>query len=562
MANISKIKRDRMLTFLNNIRESHKDDDDVLISINEIENEILNKKYGLVWEEHSEEVEERMAEETPVFTEVHDKEISLTDGSYNFLLEGDNLHSLHLLEKTHREKIDVIYIDPPYNTGSNDFIYDDQIVGTDDTFRHSKWLSFMSKRLRIAKKLLKDTGFIMVSINDIELCQLRMLCDQIFGEQNFLATLVWQSTPGSNTGTDIKTVTEYIVCYASNKPLSHTGTQLVDCDESKYKLSDSYEAKRGKFTINKLDRRMTGHHYSESLNYPIAAPDGSMIYPGGLQQKQPHWNWRWSKEKVEWGIKNDFILFRKSPDGRWAIYFKQYYLVDNNDTPIVRALPYQNLLKIDGANSARGTQEVMSIMNRKAFDYPKPLSLMKYILGIHSSKDITVLDFFAGSGTTGQAVLELNKEDGGSRKFILCTNNENNICEDVTYPRLQTIITGIRQDGKKYSDGIPTNLKYYKTDYVSKKSDNLTSDLINHINEMIQLEYHVKIDKEKYISILSDEDADELEKNWEKYPNICAIYISRNVLLNATQRNLFESKECFVIPDYYFRNELKEAGEA
>ena len=184
------------------------------------------------------------------------------------------------------------------------------------------------------------------------------------------------------------------------------------------------------------------------------------------------------------------------------------------------------------------------------------------MVSLHDDSGGIVLDFFAGSGTTGQAVLELNKEDGGNRKFILCTNNENGICDNVTYPRLETVITGTRPDGSKYSDGIPADLKYYHTDYVPKNSGTLAQDLISHIDEMIQLEYGVKIDREKYISILTDEDADELEKNWQNFPNIRAIYISRSVLLTGKQRELFETKDCFVIPDYYFREELRDAGEA
>lgn len=160
MANLSQLRRQRMLAFLEKMREQHKDDDEVLVAINEVENEINEKKYGLVWEEHSEEVEERMVDEVPIFVEDKDKEITMTDNGYNFLLEGDNLHSLHLLEKTHKEKIDVIYIDPPYNTGNEDFIYDDNYVDKEDAFRHSKWLSFMKSRLTVAKKLLSIDGVI------------------------------------------------------------------------------------------------------------------------------------------------------------------------------------------------------------------------------------------------------------------------------------------------------------------------------------------------------------------------------------------------------------------
>ena len=173
-----------------------------------------------------------------------------------------------------------------------------------------------------------------------------------------------------------------------------------------------------------------------------------------------------------------------------------------------------------------------------------------------------MLDFFAGSGTTGHAVMNLNKEDGGTRRFILCTNNENKICEEVTYQRIKTLITGKRSDGSKYSDGEKANLKYYVTDFISKESGNVTDELISHVSEMIQLEYGVKIDKKSYVTILDDDDADELEKNWDNYDNIKAIFISRHVLLTGKQKSLFGSKNCYTIPDYYFREELREVGEA
>lgn len=156
MANLSQQRRERMIAFLETLKEQHTDDDS-LIALGEIEKELKSKKYGLVWEEHEEAVDIQMKTQIPVFTEVKEKEIYADEnGAYNFLLEGDNLHSLYLLEKTHRGKIDVIYIDPPYNTGSKDFVYDDEFVVKEDGFRHSKWLSFMAERLRIAKKLISN----------------------------------------------------------------------------------------------------------------------------------------------------------------------------------------------------------------------------------------------------------------------------------------------------------------------------------------------------------------------------------------------------------------------
>ena len=195
MPNLSQEKRQRMLAYLDKIKEEHKNNDEILIALGEIENELTSKKYGLVWEKHEEEVDRMMQDNIPVFTEIKEREIKATnDNSYNFLLEGDNLHSLKLLEKTHAGKIDVIYIDPPYNTGNQDFIYDDAFVDKTDGYSHSKWLSFMSERLEIAKRLLSDKGVIFISIDNNELAQLKLLCDEIFGEANFIQNFKWNKT--------------------------------------------------------------------------------------------------------------------------------------------------------------------------------------------------------------------------------------------------------------------------------------------------------------------------------------------------------------------------------
>lgn len=561
MANLSQIRRKKMLEFLETLKEQHTDDAS-LIAINQIERELTAKKYGLVWEEHEEEVDVKMQTHIPVFTEVEDKEIvgDSENKQYNFLLEGDNLHSLKLLEKTHKGKIDVIYIDPPYNTGSKDFVYNDSIIDGNDGYRHSKWLSFIAARLLVAKNLLSATGMIMISINDVELYSLKLLCDSIFGESNYLANIIWQSTPGSNTGLDIKTVTEYVLCYAKNKEKCKISSKPVE-DDDKYSLQDEYLEKRGKYVLNKLDRRMTGQHYSDALNYQIKMPDGQLLYPGSNTAKKENWNWRWSQSKVKWGIENDFIVFKKKKD-KWAVYFKQYYKVDNNDMPINRSLPYQNLIKdLNGANSARGTQEVMNLFGKKAFDYPKPLNLIKYLLKIPFGKEITILDFFAGSGTTAQAVMELNNEDAGNRKFVLCTNNDNNICEEVTYQRLKTVITGKRLDGSDYSEGRKANLKYYKTDFVDKESENIYDDLLEHIKEMIQLQYGVKVDNKKYIMIMDDEEMDEFEKHFNEYKCIEVVFVNQDVLLTTSQEKLLQNIDVRIILDCYFDFELREVGE-
>ena len=358
------------------------------------------------------------------------------DTTENLYIEGDNLEVLKLLQESYLGKVKMIYIDPPYNTG-NDFIYNDDFKMNSDDYKdksgeineyderlfknsdsngrfHSDWCSIIYSRLLLARNLLREDGVIFISIDDNEVDNLKKICNEVYGSQNFVANAIWQSTPGSNTGDDIKTVTENILIYSKNRVICKFGTIAIT-DNEKYSNRDSHYEKRGGYVLNKLDRRMTGNHYSEALNYSITLPDGSVIFPGGGSSRQEHWNWRWSKSKVEWGLKNDFILIKNN-----AVYFKQYEKVDNEDKPIKRSLPYQNLLNIDGANSAAGTREVMNLLGSKYFDYPKPLNLLLYLLKMANLKDgDIILDFFSGSATTAHAVMLMNTIEKDACKYIL-----------------------------------------------------------------------------------------------------------------------------------------------
>ena len=187
----------------------------------------------------------------------------------------------------------------------------------------------------------------------------------------------------------------------------------------------------------------------------------------------------------------------------------------------------------------------------------KPVKMLKQIINYCPKKDAIVLDFFAGSGSTGHATLELNRDDEGTRTFILCTNNQSEICTDITYPRIRNVISGF-----KNTEGIPANLKYYRTDFVSKDSDSLTDELLEHIKEMIQLEHGIKLDGNQYLMVLTDEEADKLEQEWDKYKNVKALYVSRNVLFTTEQNMLFSNVDIHIIPDDYFKFELQEVGEA
>ncbi len=370
--------------------------------------------------------------------------------SENKIIHGDNLEALKALLPEYEGRVKCIYIDPPYNTGNENWVYNDnvnspkirkwlgQVVGkeSEDLTRHDKWLCMMYPRLKLLQKLLSEDGAIFISIDDNEQANLKLICDEIFGAGNFVANFLWKSTPGSNTGKDIKVVTEYILMYKKQAFVANTKLQE---DTSKYNLEDEFVKRRGKYVLNKLDRRMTGNHYSEALNYQIETPDKTLLYPGSSLEKQTHWNWRWSKSKVEWGVKNGFIVFKQNK-GIWSVYFKQYQYVNNDDEIIERSLPYQNFLDGDSFNSARGTADLMKIFESKKFDYPKPISLIEEILKIATDKSSIILDSFAGSGTTAHAVLNLNKQDGGNRKFILVEMED--YANTITAERVRRVING------------------------------------------------------------------------------------------------------------------------
>lgn len=551
MANLSQIKREQMIAFLNKLKEQHNDDES-LMALGQIEKELTSKKYGLVWEEHEENVDMMMRDNIPVFTEDTSREINADadSTSYNFLLEGDNLHSLKLLEKTHRGAIDVIYIDPPYNTGGTDFRYDDSIIAKEDGFKHSKWISFMNERLSIAHRLLSEDGIIFISIDDHELSALTMLCDSIFGEQNRIETIVWKNKYGAGAKTiGFISVHEYILCY-SKKPIFDLTSELDKEGQAAYKKIDEKYDSRGGYLTQPLMTTSLGDR--PNLMYDIVY-NGDVISP----RKQ----WVWSKERLEAAISNNEVEFNKQKDGTYSVRAKKY-LIDEKGN-MRRGKPISIL---NGPFTQDGTKEIRELFGTEdAFKFAKPSELIRafiaYAVNGTIKKNAIVLDFFAGSGTTAQAVLEQNKKDGGNRKFILCTNNENGICENVTYQRIKTIITGKRADGSEYSEGIPSNLKYYKTDFISKESEELSEELLKHIKEMIQLEYGVKVDNKQYVIIMTDEEMDEFEQHFYEYSDLKALYINQDVLLSTKQEQLIRNIDAFTIPNYYFDFELREAGE-
>ena len=602
MPNLSQIKRKRMLEFLGKIKKEHKNDDEMLIALGEIESELNAKKYGLVWEEHEEKVDVQMRTNIPVFTELKEREISVApDKPYNFLLEGDNLHSLYLLEKTHKGAIDLIYIDPPYNTGNKDFIYDDKIIDTNDSFRHSKWLSFLDKRLRIAQTLLSEHGAIFISIDDNEIAQLKLVCDDIFGEMNCLGIIIQNKLNAKNDTIDIQKNHEYILVYRKKENyISGTKTQptliriekkfktVYQEDTEFYFINDSITTRGEGGTLNARPNLGYTVYYNKQTQDIIAVADYDIekarisnsendiythdksliekgyfpIIPPRVRGKLGCWTWALDKFNSD---KKQIIITGKEPN--YSVKKRTFVRKDNIENIdgklVYVSVEEENSRSIVDFSTNEGTNELTDIMGRNSsFNNPKNLDLIKYLLSLVPNKNSVVLDFFAGSGTTAQAVIELNKEDGGNRRFILCTNNENEICDNVTYPRIKTVISGKRADGSTYSDGLPANLKYYRTDFVSRDEEFLSDALLEHIAEMIQLEHGVKIDGSQYLMVMSDKEADELQKHFGEYSGVIALYVSKNVLLTTQQLKTFEGVEIHIIPDNYFKFELKEEGQA
>lgn len=576
----------------------------MLIALGEIESELTSKKYGLVWEQHEEAVDVMMRDHIPVFTEVPEREIIAAPGQgYNFILEGDNLHSLRLLEKTHKGKIDVIYIDPPYNTGNKDFVYDDVYVDDLDGFKHSKWISFMSERLKIARNLLTNSGVIAISIGYQEVHNLVVLCQEMFDTKQ--VTCVTVQTSGGKPNGGFNYVQEYLVFIAPRDFEPNTMNFTGGIERSPFegltlstftkvtRPNQTYPIFIDKKTMNIVgvgktlaerinDGSYTGELEAFPFNYD-EAPDGTVaLWP--ISSKGAECVWRLIPSRLRRDWDKGYIKVSKNKSKVNPNEFSVQYLpegviqkVESGELEVIGKEPNAPTL-VFGKNktvgseiptiwaekdfyTTKGTSGLKDILGEKRFSYPKPLELITEILRAISKENSIVLDFFAGSGTTGHAVIELNAEQHSNRRFILCTNNEGNICKSVTYPRIKTVITGRRDDGSEYAMSLPANIKYYHTDFVSKDDEYLSDDLLKHIKEMIQLEHGVKIDGSQYIMVMSDEEADKLQAHWVNYKNVKAIYASKEVLFTTEQNALFACVEIHTIPDYYFDFELKEVGE-
>lgn len=410
------------------------------------------KKYGLVWEEKPEEVVEMCKAKLPVLNEVKSKEIITEKGKpVNLLIEGDNYHTLSVLNYTHEKKIDVIYIDPPYNTGNKDFKYNDKYVDLEDGYRHSKWVSFMEKRLKLAKNLLRPSGAIFISIDDNEIAQLKLLMDKagLYGEENLLALISWQNLDTiKNDAKYFSTNHEYILVYARNKSkIVMKGFKKGEKQRKVYKNYDNDP--RGDYLLTPIHAKSG----TENSIYKFRFPNGYLWRP-------PRGTYpRFSQETLKRLLKEKRIYL--DPKGEKVPQRKTYLSEVGERMPLWTFWRYE-----DFGSTRQSNQELGGILGKGAFQNPKPAKLIKIIIDSVSEKDCIVLDFFAGSGTTAQAVLELNKEDGGNRRFIMCTDNENNICSDVCYPRVKKVIEGYKNSDGDKIEGLEGNLKYFKTAFV------------------------------------------------------------------------------------------------
>lgn len=526
--------------------------DELIKYIEELQVQLKSEKYGLYWDKNI-EVEDCIREcenKIPLFVKDSNKTLLHSNNINNILIEGDNFHSLTTLKMlANGEKIcDFIYIDPPYNTGNEDFIYNDNYVDNDDCYRHSKWLSFMELRLKIAREILADDGCIFISIDDNEQANLKLLCNQIFGENNFIANLVVETANGvfgtrasQVTKTFVK-VKDYVLVYAKNKklinrdfvPLYMPTNDLFDTHFSimldehynrmnlidYFKNNDVFKKIFEKYNLKiKLDNISKIMKIDSNFNDLILNMADKIYQDVAFSLSVPSEVEEELRKGKTIKYKGNIVFKTKNGLGstRQYIPFKNsLHITDDYFPEYRRAVAIGDLWEGFDADMKNVTKEGdVEFANGK-----KPVRLIKQLIKWNNVKDAIILDFFAGSGTTGQAVLELNKEDGGNRRFILCTNNENNICTDVTYRRLKTVITGIRPDGTMYSDGIPANLIYYKTDFIKdcNNTDQAKYCLVEKVDELlcisedifVQLErndyssHYVSNDETRHMFIYSD----------------------------------------------------------
>jgi 16S rRNA G966 N2-methylase RsmD len=556
--------------------------------VKNLQNVVENQaSFGLIWDK---EIEPEKSAELckagiPLLEESSASRLS-SKGVSNVLIEGDNLHALSALSLVLQDgkgdgTIDVIYIDPPYNTGHDDFSYNDKFVDEDDKYPHSKWLSTISKRLTIAKDLLSEDGVIFINIGDQEQADLKLLCDSVFGPDNWITTFIWEKTQHFGRQTlNCYSDCDYILCYA--KKLHEDGEKRLLVESINANLLDAplYNASNNENTLifpaGSVKFNIPDGEYSSAstekyvLVSPVSVKNGTNNNELILRFRS-----RWSPSTVIeenkkgttfWVKTESFAIRAIYHEGKTGVTAPKQIIFTNENNPFCAHTKTGEKV---GVNET-GSKEVENILGPDAFSYPKPKALIKYLIGLYYDwrkneypKNITVMDFYAGSGTTGQAVLEMNSEDGGNRRFVLITDNsvsyekENafltskgllgpmpeskkseaykewkkkrdsidtsyrktedfqkmGICEAVCYPRLKTIITGKRQDGTTYGQPIDEGLSFFKTSFLSlseegqeKSPDDIKAELAEKCSELLSIKEECPecIEKTKDSAIYSD----------------------------------------------------------
>jgi len=593
MANLSKIKRDNMIAFLEELKKVHSDDASIR-AFNEIENHLRDKKYGLVWEEHSEAVDEMLKENIPILTADTERRLCKDETlPWNFIIEGDNLQALYLLEKTHRGKVDCIYIDPPYNTGAKDWKYNNDYVDGNDVYRHSKWLSMMEKRLSLAKKLLAADGALICAIDENEVHAIGLLLDELFPTHNIDCIAIIHN-PGGIQGANFSYCHEYAYfvypkrSYYISKEKRNNNDDLTPFRDWGKENSKRIGARNCFYPIIvDLDENKvvaTGNVPNDDF-HPVSANEmhGDKLYVWPIDTNGVERRWRFASETVKEVLEE---LVPINVRGVINIKRKKQYFT--------RKTVWNNPLF--SANNS-GTQLIAKIIGNR-FSFPKSLYLVKECLNAClQKKDAVVVDFFAGSGTTMHAVNLLNAEDGGCRTCIMVTNNEisaeeekeflkngiskgsdewesRGIAKYVTWPRTVCSIEGIDVNGNAlkgcYSDsnipmskGFIANVKYFKCDWTPRKPENylLSNVLCLHIREMIELQNAIEIDNVKNVLILNKSDFRNTILNPDIYAQIEHVWVNQNIILNTEELKLLEAKGFKYIPREFFGQELKEAAE-
>ena len=451
----------------------------------ELEHIKKNKKYGLVWEETTEEVVEACKDNVPILIQDKDKQILIDkELQDNILIEGDNYHSLSALTYSHQGKVDFIYADPPYNTGNNSMIYNNKIISKEDGYRHSKWTNFMFNRLKLSRRLLNDDGVILVTIDHYELGALILLMDEIFGERCRMGIVAIEHNPrGRGDDLYFATSSEFALIYSKNPERTKTYKlrlnekqieEFMKKDDISYYRPLRYVRSGSNSTVNERPNLVYKIFYDEKNNTL------SLDYSEGMIEILPPLNkdgiqavWRWGKDTFN-ERKDTEIIAKLGKDNKYNLFTKDRIKEGRKPKTIWHDPKYDA--------SSHGTKLLEKILGKKKlFDYPKSLFAVKDFIEVitREKKNAIILDFFAGSGTTGHAVLELNKEDEGKRKYILCTNNENNIAENVCYQRLKNVINGYKPKGAKEVQPLPSNLRYFKTKLISKEKTDLSKKKIS-----------------------------------------------------------------------------------